>query len=100
WRSESPFTVGFRAYVGFWFHCSPNPNYRPRARRTEREHPLRNAPDLDLRLAQRERAPSPAGEEHRHNRYLGGQPQAVSCSRATVCNHVLGLLSQSLDDLL
>jgi len=25
WRSESPFTVGFRAYVGFWFHCSPNP---------------------------------------------------------------------------
>ncbi|MCT9827497.1 hypothetical protein, partial [Pseudomonas veronii] len=24
---ESPFTVGFRAYVGFWFHCSPNPNY-------------------------------------------------------------------------
>ena len=26
WRSESPFTVGFRAYVGFWFHCSPNPN--------------------------------------------------------------------------
>ncbi|AWA04285.1 hypothetical protein C1A23_00700 (plasmid) [Aeromonas hydrophila subsp. hydrophila] len=28
WRSESPFTVGFRAYVGFWFHCSPNPNFR------------------------------------------------------------------------
>ena len=28
WRSESPFTVGFRAYVGFWFHCSPNPGYR------------------------------------------------------------------------
>ncbi|HFT1403534.1 TPA: N-6 DNA methylase [Pseudomonas aeruginosa] len=27
WRSESPFTVGFRAYVGFWFHCSPNPFY-------------------------------------------------------------------------
>ncbi|MEZ1477593.1 hypothetical protein QVN01_33995, partial [Pseudomonas aeruginosa] len=27
WRSESPFTVGFRAYVGFWFHCSPNPGY-------------------------------------------------------------------------
>lgn len=27
WRSESPFTVGFRAYVGFWFHCSPNPWY-------------------------------------------------------------------------
>ncbi|RDT32795.1 hypothetical protein DXF86_26380 [Citrobacter freundii] len=26
WRSESPFTVGFRAYVGFWFHCSPNPS--------------------------------------------------------------------------
>ncbi|MCG0402935.1 MerR family transcriptional regulator, partial [Pseudomonas aeruginosa] len=18
--------MGFRAYVGFWFHCSPNPN--------------------------------------------------------------------------
>ncbi|WP_371034938.1 Tn3 family transposase, partial [Pseudomonas shirazica] len=29
WRSESPFTVGFRAYVGFWFHCSPNPNFEP-----------------------------------------------------------------------
>jgi len=29
WRSESPFTVGFRAYVGFWFHCSPNPGYLP-----------------------------------------------------------------------
>ncbi|OKS46901.1 hypothetical protein BH609_00075 [Pseudomonas aeruginosa] len=27
WRSESPFTAGFRAYVGFWFHCSPNPDY-------------------------------------------------------------------------
>ncbi|RQH92691.1 hypothetical protein IPC98_33890 [Pseudomonas aeruginosa] len=27
WRSESPFTVGFRAYVGFWFHCSPNPGF-------------------------------------------------------------------------
>ncbi|PPB15164.1 hypothetical protein HV87_10800 [Pseudomonas aeruginosa] len=34
WRSESPFTVGFRAYVGFWFHCSPNPAYlRTRQRR-------------------------------------------------------------------
>lgn len=20
--------MGFRAYVGFWFHCSPNPHYR------------------------------------------------------------------------
>ncbi|MGA4492338.1 tyrosine-type recombinase/integrase, partial [Ectopseudomonas hydrolytica] len=29
WRSESPFTVGFRAYVGFWFHCSPNPKLCP-----------------------------------------------------------------------
>ncbi|ENR4006424.1 DUF3330 domain-containing protein [Pseudomonas aeruginosa] len=19
--------MGFRAYVGFWFHCSPNPEY-------------------------------------------------------------------------
>ncbi|MBK3757521.1 MAG: hypothetical protein E2594_01320 [Pseudomonas sp.] len=28
WRSESPFTVGFRAYVGFWFHCSPNPKVK------------------------------------------------------------------------
>ena len=28
WRSESPFTVGFRAYVGFWFHCSPNPKIK------------------------------------------------------------------------
>ncbi|TXR38575.1 hypothetical protein FVE88_13485 [Ectopseudomonas mendocina] len=24
WRSESLFTVVFRAYVGLWFHCSPN----------------------------------------------------------------------------
>ncbi|EOH2122952.1 TPA: LysR substrate-binding domain-containing protein [Pseudomonas aeruginosa] len=31
WRSESPFTVGFRAYVGFWFHCSPNPDTNLRA---------------------------------------------------------------------
>lgn len=30
WRSESPFTVGFRAYVGFWFHCSPNPKLNER----------------------------------------------------------------------
>ncbi|POF99481.1 hypothetical protein BGP82_26815 [Pseudomonas putida] len=30
WRSESPFTVGFRAYVGFWFHCSPNPEFEGR----------------------------------------------------------------------
>lgn len=27
WRSESPFTVGFRAYVGGGFHCSPNPKH-------------------------------------------------------------------------
>lgn len=24
WRSEEPLYGSFRAYVGFWFHCSPN----------------------------------------------------------------------------
>ena len=37
WRSESPFTVGFRAYVGFWFHCSPNPGYTGVEKRPEHE---------------------------------------------------------------
>ncbi|HBP6780389.1 hypothetical protein CKA52_30915 [Pseudomonas aeruginosa] len=46
WRSESPFTVGFRAYVGFWFHCSPNPNLHSASDLSVLDHELLAPPLL------------------------------------------------------
>ncbi|TGB21156.1 hypothetical protein ECC04_017210 [Pseudomonas aeruginosa] len=52
WRSESPFTVGFRAYVGFWFHCSPNPKTE-RALHSKKDAPVRKRPPIRKRVIRR-----------------------------------------------
>nr|WP_202035122.1 hypothetical protein [Pseudomonas aeruginosa]QNI17607.1 TniA putative transposase [Pseudomonas aeruginosa] len=58
--------MGFRAYVGFWFHCSPNPKATRKARRdADRRQHLKTSeppakpipPDVDMADPQADNLP-------------------------------------------